>query len=129
MRGGVGCDTQESIVALRLPVFRLLGFDDTHKPRRHETSGKHRRIHQDQHVKGIAVLGTGRRHKTEVEGKDRACRQHAFEDERPEARLERKFVRRTLGCLNDDITQPSSKGFNRSSAFGRARRVALWSIC
>jgi len=63
-------DSQESIVALRLPVFGLRGFDDTYQPRRHDRSGKHRRIHQYEDVKRIAVVGTRRRDKTEIEGKD-----------------------------------------------------------
>ncbi len=34
MRSGVGCHSQESIVALRLPGFGLLGFDDSEKATR-----------------------------------------------------------------------------------------------
>ena len=70
MRGGVGGDRQEPIVPLGLPVFGLLGFDDTYKPRGHDASGKHRRIHQHEHVKRVAVLGTRGWHETEVERKD-----------------------------------------------------------
>ena len=56
MRRRLRRDRQQPIVALSSAVLGLLRFDDTYKPRRHDASGKHRRIHQDQQVKRIAVL-------------------------------------------------------------------------
>ena len=113
MRCGVGRHRQHSIVPFGLPAFGLLGFNDTHESRRYDSSRKYRRIHQDEHIERIAVLGTCGRHETEVKRKHGSRRQYAFEHERAKSRFERELVRRPFGVSITTSTQPSSKGSRR----------------
>ena len=56
MCSGLDGNSEQSIVALCLPVFGLLGFDDSDDTRRYDTAGKDRRVHLDENVQRIAVL-------------------------------------------------------------------------
>ena len=95
-----------------VPFSVCSALNRANDPRRRDAPAKHGRIHQDKHVKRIAVVRTRRGpHKPEIERKHRACRQHAFEYEHAVAGFERVCFGDALWRFDDDQHAVVLEGF------------------
>src|SRR5437660_9304756 len=66
------------IVSLGTGFVRLFGLDDADKARRHLATNRDRFLHQEQHVKGIAILPHRGRNKPEVNREHQPARENSL---------------------------------------------------
>ncbi len=74
VRARVCRDGDEPVGASGFAVFGLVSFDHAQQSRLHEAAGKCRLVHQDEHVKRIAIAAASLRDEPEIVGKYGACR-------------------------------------------------------
>src|SRR6185437_16537739 len=59
-------DGQQAVIAFGLAVFCLFSLNHADQSGVHQTSGKRRLVHQDQHIERVSVLGLSRWNESEI---------------------------------------------------------------
>src|SRR5689334_10977639 len=95
-------DGDDAVIPLFVFLVSLFSFNDPNGTAGQHASGECRLIHQVQNVYGIAVVGLGRRHESEVEGKGHSGWQYFFQFEDPLVWVEGELVSASFWSLDHD---------------------------
>ena len=106
----IGGDRDQAIVANRFVTFGLLSFDYPNQPRRYQATREGGLIHERQHVEGITIFATRRRHEAEIKRKDRAEGKDAAESEKSQFRIEIELVSAAFGRFDHNVAVSSITG-------------------
>ena len=92
-----------AIVALRLTIFALFGFDNTDEARFDEATTESGFIQQDECIERIAILGHGPGNRAEIKREKRALREDTLEHVSFALHVEGKLASASFRCVDDDV--------------------------
>src|SRR6266704_4738617 len=93
----------KSIVSLLLSILALLAFNYSDQTGLNHATRKCRRIHQQQNISRIAIIGLRRRNKTKIVGKGHSVGKHAVQSEGTQVGIELVLVSTTLRRLDHHV--------------------------
>src|SRR5947208_8861087 len=93
-------DCYQTVVSFLLSVLVLLTFNHTDEARLNHAAGERRRVHKQQNIGWISIVGLRGRNKPEIVWELHPIRKHAIESERAQIRVKFVFIPATLWRLN-----------------------------